>query len=307
MKKSILFILFLLLISYSVFGQITVSGRVVDGNGEPIIGFIIKVKDTLQGTVTDADGKFTIDVKDENTILVFKRHNTDKPLELKASEIDQDIIWQTTRVIASGFGCVYRIPIITVYKGSLDINYWSGLFYNPYGIMVSKGFYSNKEKEKENRTYFLFEAGYSTNFKGNVDFYGSAGTDLLGQHIYYTFQQTAINKLETENKITTHLLESSTGLKYFGVMYGIGYQQFQRKGIENSLKKNWGANIGIAKSIKYVGILYFKSFYWQDYWAWETNLNKEFYYRKLRLSTAISYRQTTQDFKEVNLTLGYIF
>ncbi|WP_338763668.1 carboxypeptidase-like regulatory domain-containing protein [Bernardetia sp. ABR2-2B] len=113
--------------------------------------------------------------------------------------------------------------------------------------------------------------------------------------------------VETENKITTHLLESSTGFKYFGIMYGLGNQQFEKEGLENNTRKNWGANIGIAKRIKYIGLLYFKSFYWQDYWAWEANLNKSIYYKKLRLNTAISYRQTTQDFKEVNLTLGYIF
>ncbi len=34
MKKSILFMLFLLLISYSVFGQVTVSGEVISIYGE---------------------------------------------------------------------------------------------------------------------------------------------------------------------------------------------------------------------------------------------------------------------------------
>ncbi len=67
------------------------SGRVVDNYGEPMIGIIIKVKDTLQVTVTDLDGKSTIEVKDKNTILVFERHNSE-PLEIRASEIKEEIL-----------------------------------------------------------------------------------------------------------------------------------------------------------------------------------------------------------------------
>lgn len=304
MKKSILFILFLFYFSTSVFGQITVSGRVIDNYGEPVIGIIIKVKDTLQGTVTDIDGKFTINVKDENTILIFERHNM-PPLELKISAI---LAIKGEVFLFSDMDCILTTKIITVYKSPLEINYWSGIFYNPYGITVSKGWYFNKEQEK--RKYFSLSVGYSTNFKKNTDFYGSAGTDLLGQHIYYAFQQTIFNKSETENKIATHFMGSSSYLKFIktSLSYGIGHQKFSKKGIENNKVENFGVNAGLSKYLNFAELsISAKSFYWQDYWAWEANLNKEFYYRKIRLNTAISYRQTTQDFKEINLTLGYIF
>ncbi|WP_338790558.1 hypothetical protein [Bernardetia sp. MNP-M8] len=303
MKKSILFMLFLLLISYSVFGQVSVKGKIIDARGRPILRPVaIKNSDSTYSTTTNT-GSFEIEVKNKNDSLIFSSAGRDAQKFIANKIINDSIV-----TLESGNVCTLRV--IVVYVEPLEINYWSGIFYNPYGIMISKGFYSNKEQE--NRKYFLFRAGYSTNFKGNIDFYGSAGTDLLGQHIYYTFQQTTVNKSETENKITTHLLESSTGFKYFGIMYGIGYQQFERKGIENSLKKNWGANIGIAKYIKYVGNLYFKSLYWQDYWAWDIRLHKDFRYKprykkRLTFTTDIQYRQTTQDFKEINLALGYIF
>lgn len=292
--------LFLLLVSYSVFGQITVKGKIVDTLGRPILRAVaIKNSDSTYSTTTNT-GSFEIEVKSKNDTLIFSSVGRDTQKFIANKIINDSIITLKSRNICTFTGT--RV----VYVSPLEIKYWSGIFYNPYGISIEKGFYLNKEQE--NRTYFLFRAGYSTNFKNNVDFYGSAGTDLLGQHIYYTFQQTTTNRAETENKIVTHLLESSTGFKYFGVMYGIGYQQFQRKGIENNLKKNWGANVGIAKSIKYVGTLYFKSLYWQDYWAWDIRLNKEFRYkRRLRFNTSISYRQTTQNFKEINLALGYIF
>ena len=70
MKKSILFMLFLLMISYSVFGQISVKGKVVDENGENLAGVTIKIKGTEMGTLTDIDGEFEIVVRNENESLI---------------------------------------------------------------------------------------------------------------------------------------------------------------------------------------------------------------------------------------------
>ena len=39
----------------------TIKGSVKDANGDPIIGATIKVKGSTGGTVTDVDGKFTLD------------------------------------------------------------------------------------------------------------------------------------------------------------------------------------------------------------------------------------------------------
>lgn len=49
-----------------------VSGTITDGGtGEPLPGATVILKGTTSGTVTDIDGKFSIDVPDENSILVF--------------------------------------------------------------------------------------------------------------------------------------------------------------------------------------------------------------------------------------------
>lgn len=45
-----------------------VTGKVVDANGEPVIGATIKEQGTANGTITDFDGNFTLDVAD-NAIL----------------------------------------------------------------------------------------------------------------------------------------------------------------------------------------------------------------------------------------------
>ena len=47
-----------------------VSGTVVDANGDPIIGAAIQVKGTTQGTITDADGKFNLQARQGQTLVL---------------------------------------------------------------------------------------------------------------------------------------------------------------------------------------------------------------------------------------------
>ena len=51
--------------------QATVSGRVIDDAGDPLIGVNVIVKGTAIGTATDLDGNYTLEVPDEASILVF--------------------------------------------------------------------------------------------------------------------------------------------------------------------------------------------------------------------------------------------
>lgn len=49
----------------------TVSGQVVDSDGEPIVGAAVQVKGTLIGTIADINGRFTINVPIGKRVLVF--------------------------------------------------------------------------------------------------------------------------------------------------------------------------------------------------------------------------------------------
>lgn len=49
----------------------TVTGKVIDVNGEPIIGASVQVKGESKGTITDFDGKFILSDVPENSILTF--------------------------------------------------------------------------------------------------------------------------------------------------------------------------------------------------------------------------------------------
>ena len=50
---------------------IAITGTVTDATGEPLPGVSILIKGALQGTSTDANGAFSLQVPNENTILVF--------------------------------------------------------------------------------------------------------------------------------------------------------------------------------------------------------------------------------------------
>jgi TonB-dependent SusC/RagA subfamily outer membrane receptor len=54
-----------------VLGQISISGKVSDENGVALPGANIIVKGTTEGTITDLDGKYSVEVPDAGSILVF--------------------------------------------------------------------------------------------------------------------------------------------------------------------------------------------------------------------------------------------
>lgn len=62
---------FLLLFVSNAFAQQKVSGTVLDESGGGIPGVSVSVKGTTQGTITDGEGAFTLDVTASNPILVF--------------------------------------------------------------------------------------------------------------------------------------------------------------------------------------------------------------------------------------------
>ena len=63
----------------------TVSGQVVDSNGESIIGANIVEKGTANGTITDMDGKFSLKTAPNATLVIS--YIGYKTIEMKASEV----------------------------------------------------------------------------------------------------------------------------------------------------------------------------------------------------------------------------
>ncbi len=60
------------MISFSISAQnVTVKGTVKDKTGEPVIGASVVEKGTTNGTITDFDGKYRLNVKGSQSVLVI--------------------------------------------------------------------------------------------------------------------------------------------------------------------------------------------------------------------------------------------
>ena len=72
MRKLYLFLMGMcMLITQLVYSQATsISGTVVDGSGQPIVGASVKVKGTKTGTVSDANGMFSLKVNPGQKLVV---------------------------------------------------------------------------------------------------------------------------------------------------------------------------------------------------------------------------------------------
>ncbi|MGV3639416.1 MAG: SusC/RagA family TonB-linked outer membrane protein [Adhaeribacter sp.] len=58
-------------ISRKLAPPVTISGKVVSEQGEPLIGVTVVLKGTTNGTSTDIEGKFSLSVPDQGSVLVF--------------------------------------------------------------------------------------------------------------------------------------------------------------------------------------------------------------------------------------------
>ncbi len=60
----------MIMVSLQLMGQNPVKGKVIDKNGEPMVGVTIQVKGTMVGTATDFNGEFSIPAKDKDILVL---------------------------------------------------------------------------------------------------------------------------------------------------------------------------------------------------------------------------------------------
>ena len=109
--KKIFTLLFLAALSIGLFAQKQVSGVVVYENGEPVIGASIQAKGTTQGTISDYDGKFEMEVPESVKTLVIsyvgmatQEVAAGKNLKITMKE-NSEIIQE---VVVTGYGTVSK-------------------------------------------------------------------------------------------------------------------------------------------------------------------------------------------------------
>ena len=97
--------------------NITVKGRIVDSNGEPVISASALVKGTKNGVITDIDGKFSITVRKGDTIeFASLGYTTQEYRAVRNAEIEiklEDDSVLLEEAVAVGYGTTSRKNLTT--------------------------------------------------------------------------------------------------------------------------------------------------------------------------------------------------
>ena len=109
--KKIFTLLFLVSLSLGLFAQKQVSGVVLDSKGEPVIGASIQAKGTTQGTISDFDGKFEMEVPESVKTLVISfvgmaTQEVPAGKNIKVTLLENTEVIQ--EVVVTGFGTVSK-------------------------------------------------------------------------------------------------------------------------------------------------------------------------------------------------------
>jgi iron complex outermembrane receptor protein len=145
MKQLTLSLLSLLLVCSSVMAQqrTTVSGTVVDAQGEPVIGASVVEKGTTTATMTDIDGKFTLPVSATEATVVVSYLGF-KTVERKAAEVAGAAIvmeedrMQLDEVVVIGYGAVRKTDLTGSITTIGESDFRKGVVRAPSELLAGK-------------------------------------------------------------------------------------------------------------------------------------------------------------------------
>ena len=105
-----------------------VSGTVTDENGEPVIGASVVVVESKQGTITDIDGKFLVNVPKNGHLKVSYIGYETQEVAVKNGQLLKIVLKEEStalnEVVVVGYGTMKRKEMtsayICVYKSSVS-------------------------------------------------------------------------------------------------------------------------------------------------------------------------------------------
>ena len=116
--RMLLVLIGMQLLPLAMVAQVKVSGTVMDGGKEAIIGASVMERGTTNGTVTDLDGQFSLDVSSPNAVLVFsyvgmqtKEEKLNGRSQLSVTLTDDNKVLD--EVVVIGYGTAKRKDITT--------------------------------------------------------------------------------------------------------------------------------------------------------------------------------------------------
>ncbi len=155
----------LLLISTVAFAQITATGNVVDeALGEPIIGASILEKGTSNGTITDFDGNFTLDVATGATLVISYMGYQSVEMPAKANmviSLQEDAV-ALTEVVAIGYGSQKKKEVTGSVASLKAEDFNAGVKSSPVGLLQGKVAGLNISRQGSDPT----NTGYNIQIRG---------------------------------------------------------------------------------------------------------------------------------------------
>ncbi len=121
----------------------TITGRVVDENGEPIPGASIVVKGTTTGTITDMDGNFTLTGVPEDAVLQFSfvGMRTQEVSVGNKTRLDVEMEQETIgleEVVAIGYGTMKRSDLTGAVASIDAVNLKKGIVFSTEQLLQGK-------------------------------------------------------------------------------------------------------------------------------------------------------------------------
>lgn len=98
------------------FQQKSVSGKVTDSGGQPLPGVTVTVKGTTQGTITDADGNYSLSNVPDNATLVFSFVGMRSQEVVAGNKTNIDVVMEEDligieEVVAIGYGVQKKVNL----------------------------------------------------------------------------------------------------------------------------------------------------------------------------------------------------
>jgi Ca-activated chloride channel family protein len=147
MRKSIIISIIILFVYQISFSQIQVSGKVFDDSDQTLPGVSVLVKGTTIGTMTLADGSFSISVPDSSSILVFsyigmntieKNVNINNDMKVSIEPSDTEI----SEVVVTALGISRSVK--------------------SFGYSTPNVFSGRNKRNKSKQTYINIDGGMNT-------------------------------------------------------------------------------------------------------------------------------------------------
>ena len=130
----------LLMFATSAMAQVSVSGTVKDATGEPVIGASILVVGTTNGTITDIDGNFNLNVAEDATLEVsYMGYQAQKLKPAPRMDIVlQEDSYALTEVVAIGYGSQKKKEVTGSVASLKAEDFNAGVKTNPVGLLQGK-------------------------------------------------------------------------------------------------------------------------------------------------------------------------